>query len=139
MIAESFLKEDVDALKLRLAEVEAASDFDHQEYKRLRAEMQKTIIALEGDLLDCKQSNDQAWGIANAVAAALGDRLDRDKGSAESVNKLKEDFYILQADRDAMSFYLHTVRDIVNGFQERLVRTSDLRFIINKIIENHAK
>jgi hypothetical protein len=139
MITESFLKEDVDALKLRLAEVEAASDFDHKEYKRLRGEMQKTIIALEGDLLECKQSNDQAWGICNAVATALGDSLDKDQGSAESIIKLKEDICILKKDREAMSVYLRTVRDTVNGFQKQLVRTSDLRFIINEIIENYTK
>ena len=48
------------------------------------------IAELEGDLQECKASARQAWGICDAVAAALGDDLDRDSGSAVSVQRLKK-------------------------------------------------
>lgn len=47
------------------------------------------IAELEGDLQECKAGARQAWGICDAVAAALGDDLDREEGSAESVLRLK--------------------------------------------------
>lgn len=42
------------------------------------------------DIAECQASNRQAWGICNAVALALGDDLDHDKGSAASITVLKD-------------------------------------------------
>jgi hypothetical protein len=55
-------------------------------------------IDLQLQLAMAQAAADQAWGICDAVAAALGDDLDHDEGSAASVLKLKEQQ--AQANRD---------------------------------------
>lgn len=40
------------------------------------------------DFEQCAASSDQAWSICNEVAAALGEHLDREAGSAESVRQI---------------------------------------------------
>lgn len=47
------------------------------------------IARLNIDLAECQQSSRQAWGICNAVAAALDDDLDCDIGSAESIDAIR--------------------------------------------------
>lgn len=52
--------------------------------------IEQHVIAIQSvDLVECQASNRQAWGICDAVAEALGDDLDRDVGSAESIKRLR--------------------------------------------------
>lgn len=52
-------------------------------------ELPSRVAELTGDLEECKAGNKQARDICDAVAAALGEDLDHDAGSAVSVTRLR--------------------------------------------------
>jgi hypothetical protein len=73
------------------------------------AQYAERIRLLEHEAAEIRVAHDQAWAICNAVAEALGDDLDREAGSAESVRRLRH------AQRPAQSIDTPEFREVLSN------------------------